>query len=224
VSFDDISAFVLAYKLPTVTDEQLGTAVGALANPTDISAPGTDGTATEPAKANTWWGGLMNTLGPAVTGLVDKIKDPGLKDNLQAIADYNAGVLNEAIPTYKDIQQSIAALIASNKYSLLQNMAKMGLLRLVVTEGEIETKITFSTWNNSSSGSETSDSHKVVEKAKTVQAGGMLAIFRLKNKNKTRTITVNTAKSYQRDSSGTKVDIFGRVLIRFKTDYAPLNG
>jgi hypothetical protein len=224
VSFSDISDFVLNYQLPTVTDAQLSEAVGALKDPTG-SPQGTNGTSTTPAATtDTWWGGLINSLGPAVTGLVGKIKDPNLEASLNAISNYNAGVLGKAIPTYNEIQQSIAALIASNKYALLQNMSKQGMMRLVVTEGEIETKITFSTWNNSSSGSETSDKEKVVAKSKAVKGGGLIGLFRKKNMEKNRTVTVNTAKSYQRDSSGSRVDIFGRVLIRFKTDYAPLNG
>ena len=102
------------------------------------------------------------------------------------------------------------------------------MMRLVVTEGEIETKITFSTWNNSTSGSSTENKTKTTDKVRSShnRGGGILGLYRnnRRNKNKTRTVTVNTAKSYQRDSSGTRVDIFGRVLIRFKTDYAPLNG
>lgn len=220
VSFSDISDFLLNYQLPKVTEEEFNTAIGALQSTTaGTAAPTPAGT----ADTDKWWKGLINSVGTAATGLVDKIKDPNLEANLNAVAKYNADVTS-AIPKYKDIQQSVAALIASNKYALLQNMAKMGLLRLVVTEGEIETRITFSTWNNSSSGSESSDSQKVVSKTKAVKSGGLAGIFQKKNKQKTRTVTVNTAKSYQRDSSGSRVDIFGRVLIRFKTDYAPLNG
>ena len=205
--------------MPKVTEEEFNTAIGALQSTTAGTAAPTPAGTTDTDK---WWKGLINSVGTAATGLVDKIKDPNLEANLNAVAKYNADVTN-AIPKYKDIQQSVAALIASNKYALLQNMAKMGLLRLVVTEGEIETRITFSTWNNSSSGSESSDSQKVVSKTKAVKSGGLAGIFQKKNKQKTRTVTVNTAKSYQRDSSGSRVDIFGRVLIRFKTDYAPLN-
>jgi hypothetical protein len=143
------------------------------------------------------------------------------------VNSYNDGVTS-LVPDYSEIRTAIASLVASNKYSLLQNMAKQGMMRLVVTEGEIETKITFSTWNTSSSGSETGYKQKNVDKAreKNVKGGGFLGLFKKKRKSRTknRTVTVNTAKSYQRDSSGTRVDIFGRVLIRFKTDYAPLNG
>mgnify|MGYP000011721325 CR=1 FL=1 len=184
-----------------------------------------------PATTETWWGGLINGLAPAVTGLVDKINDPSEIAGLKALDDYNndvlAGAENIVVPSYKQIHDAIAALITSNKYGLLQTIAKQGVMRLVVTEGEIETKITFSTWNNSSRSYSGGNSTNQKVKIKDKQKRGIFGrIFkgRDKTKTKTRTITVNTAKSYQRDSSGTKVDIFGRVLIKFKTDYAPLNG
>ncbi len=219
VSFSDISDFLLKYELPQLSDTQLTAALGTMQTPTTNQPINPEA----PADTDKWWGGLINALAPAVTGLVDKVKDTNLLPQLEAVKNYNSTVASK-IPTYKDIHQSVASLIASNKYGLLQNMAKQGMMRLVVTEGEVETKITFSTWNNSSSGSESGDSQKVIDKSKVVKAAGIIGIFRNKNKAKNRTVTVNTAKSYQRDSSGTRVDIFGRVLIRFKTDYAPLNG
>lgn len=233
VDFDQISEFVLAYELPTVDNSSLTTVLGDLqsAGATQPTAADPDG---NPATTDTWWGGLINGLAPAVTDLVDKIDDPSETAQYQSLVDYNNAVLSGAamvdrtIPTYKAIHDSIAALIASNKYSLLQTIAKQGIMRLVVTEGEIESKITFSTWNNSTRAYERTYSKKDKNrtKKKNVVGGGILGIFRAKKKKKnvTRTVTVNTAKSYQRDSSGTKVDIFGRVLVKFKTDYAPLNG
>ncbi len=162
--------------------------------------------------------------------MLNNVTDPGnISDQakLEAVQKYNDGILT-ALPTFDDLQASIANLISSNKYALLQNMANQGMMRLVVTEGEIETKITFSTWNTNTKGVETGYKQKIKDKIKQkkVKGGGFLGIYKNKSKKRQsrRTVTVNTAKSYQRDSSGTKVDIFGRVLIRFKTDYAPLNG
>lgn len=233
VTFDQISDFVLNYQLPSIDNSALTTVLGQLQAPTGSPSPANPNPA-NPATPDTWWGGLINGLAPAVTNLVDKIKDPTQLAGLNALNEYNNAVLAggtiaaSTIPTYKEIHDAIASLIASNKYGLLQTMAKQGMMRLVVTEGEIETKITFSTWNTSESGSESyhSDNTKDKTKFKKVIGGGVLGIFRSKKMQKetSRVITVNTAKSYQRDTSGTKVDIFGRVLIKFKTDYAPLNG
>lgn len=232
VTFDQISDFVLAYELPSVDNTALTTVLGQLQAPPTGSPTPTNPNPTQPATTSTWWGGLINGLAPAVSGLVDKIKDPTEIAGLNALHQYNqdviAGASTITVPTYEQIHDAIAALITSNKYGLLQTMAKQGVMRLVVTEGEIETKITFSTWNNSYSGSDTGYSNEIKDKVKTKNkvGGGLIGIFEAKKKKKqvTRTVTVNTAKSYQRDSSGTRVDIFGRVLIKFKTDYAPLNG
>jgi len=220
VTFAEVSDFVQNYQLPKLTETELTAVMNAFS--AGDGAP-TPSVATNAAAPDKWWMGLINTLGPVVGDLVDKIKDPNLAASLKAIDDYNTHV-SDTVPDYSDIQASVASLIASNKYALLQNISKQGMMRLVVTEGEIETKITFSTWNNSESGNESSYSQKEVDKSKNVVSARFLPFFKKYNKNKTRTVTVNTAKSYQRDSSGSKVDIFGRVLIKFKTDYAPLNG
>ncbi len=229
VSYSDIADFVSNYNLQeednTVVLEYLKKlqAPDATVEQSESGAPST--------ATNSWWGSLINAIGPAVNNLVDNLTDNSQEEYLNAIAEYNKKVLegatNIVTPSYSQIRKSIGALIASNKYSLLQNIARQGALRLVVTEGEIETKITFSTWNDSVSNSDDSYAfnNKVKVKEKYKKAVGLGFLFNKKNKSKTKTstVTVNTAKSYQRDSSGSKVDIFGRVLIKFKTDYAPLN-
>ncbi|MBK9162003.1 MAG: hypothetical protein IPM27_10670 [Nitrosomonadales bacterium] len=220
VDFDQIADFVQGFELPEVSDDKIKSVLDKLDSPTTESPQ----SESMPADESKWWGGLINALAPAVQELAGKV---GQREELQAIADYNSGVV-EAVPDYQKIHDAIASLISSNKYGLLQTMAKQGMMRLVVTEGEIETKITFSTWSNSASGS--SSEEKIKEKNKNKSRdrgpGRLMQLFKRRESSKSsnRTVTVNTAKSYQRDSSGTKVDIFGRVLIRFKTDYAPLNG
>ncbi|BCE00064.1 hypothetical protein [Marinicellulosiphila megalodicopiae] len=223
VSFDQISDFILNYELPSVDDTQLDSILDALADPANNDSQPINPSAPS-AATDTWWGGLINGLAPAVTGLVDKLDDPSEQPQLNAIANYNEGVLS-TVPTYKQISDAISTLIVSNKYSLLQTMAKQGMMRLVVTEGEIETKMTFSTWEDSTTTRNTKQKRRHKQKQRETNSGGIFGAFKMKrSKNRQRTITVNTAKSYQRDSSGTKVDVFGRVLVKFKTDYAPLNG
>lgn len=235
VTFEQISDFVLKYELPAVPDTNNMTTILNKLQAPDNTKPAIPSTA--PATTDTWWGGLINALAPAVTSLVDRIPDKTKIADVKALDDYNKAVLAggtiaaDKIPTYENIHNAIAALIASNKYGLLQAMSKQGVMRLVVTEGEIETKITFSTWNTSESGSEATHSdntrNRLVNSNLDVRrGGGIFGLFRGMSRQRAvnRVITINTAKSYQRDTSGTKVDIFGRVLIRFKTDYAPLNG
>ncbi|WP_258097172.1 hypothetical protein [Marinoscillum pacificum] len=219
VSFEEITDFVMKYDLPTIDDSTLETVLGKLESPKPAEAAEEAGEGSE----TTWLGALTKTVTPVVEKLIDQIGGDSPDPALEAITKYNEEI-SGTLPDYEQITSAMAMLISSNKYGLLQNLAKQGMMRLIVTEGEIETKITFSTWNNSTSGSSTSDKERVKNKIKNVKGGGFLGIFKNKDKTKNRTVTVNTAKSYQRDSSGTKVDIFGRVLIKFKTDYAPLNG
>jgi hypothetical protein len=219
VSFDEISDFVLKYDLPAVSEAELESVLDALESPSSSSP-----VSSTPATTDTWWGGLMNALAPAVDSLVDKIPDPSQHADLEALSAFNNGVTS-TMPNYQQIYSAIASLISSNKYSVLQNMAQQGMMRLVVTEGEIETKITFSTWQEQENTYETKNKTKVRQKSKLKLRKGALGAYKKAKRNeKRRQVTVNTAKSYHRDTSGTKVDIFGRVLIRFKTDYAPLNG
>lgn len=220
VTFDEISDFVLKYELPTVSETDLENILNNLESPS-TNPPVSSG---NPATTDSWWGGLMNALAPAVDSLVDKIPDPSQHADLQALSAYNNAVTS-VMPNYQQIHDAIASLISSNKYSVLQNMAQQGMMRLVVTEGEIETRITFSTWQERESTLETKNKARARDASRTRLRKGALGAFKKAKRNeRSRQVTVNTAKSYQRDTSGTKVDIFGRVLIRFKTDYAPLNG
>jgi len=228
VSFDQIAEFVQAYELPEVDDSTIQAYLNKLESPTGESPVTSSEGSDNPADAQQWWGGLINALAPVAEKLVDKIgATSDHAADLKAITDYNHDVV-DAMPSYTQIHGAIASLLASNKYGLLQTIAKQGMMRLVVTEGEIETRITFSTWNESVSGKNKEAKIKARNKSKTsdVKKVGIAGLFKVgrKNRSSNRVVTVNTAKSYQRDSSGSKVDIFGRVLIKFKTDYAPLNG
>jgi|CXWL01.1.fsa_nt_gi hypothetical protein len=218
VSFDQIAEFVQAYDLPQITEGELTMALQNLQKPpTPTGKPVDSGNA---ATTDTWWGGLINALAPAAQGLLQKIGKPQAHPGLEAVA---ASAPN-SIPTYAQIHQSIASLIASNKYSILQNLVRQGMMRIVVTEGELETRLTFSTWNTSESGQENTEKERLRVRTREKNQVGIASVFRRVRANATRQVTVNTAKSYQRDTSGTRVDIFSRVLIRFKSDYAPLNG
>jgi hypothetical protein len=121
------------------------------------------------------------------------------------------------------LYRSIAATVASNKYALLQNMASMGLLRLVVSDGEIETRINFSTWDEHETRSESSERTRDVSGSFKFKKTGLGILLNKTNFERSRSVKVTTTKNYERDTSGSKVDIYGRVLIRFKTDYLPLN-
>jgi hypothetical protein len=229
VSMQEISDFVNSLNLPSPTETNNLIATLQKGFEFNVTPPTTPAqiVSNELPSANTLTT-IINAVAPIAKDLVGKIKgqDGTIKLNenqtLQNVQESFLKHTDKALPNYNILYQSIAATIASNKYSLLQNMAKMGLLRLVVTDGQIETRITFQTWEEHEKTDESGHSDKTRSKNKETTRLS-LGIFGRRTKDKTRTITVNTAKSYQRDTSGSKVEIFGRVLINFKTDYMPLN-
>ena len=130
------------------------------------------------------------------------------------------------------LAQAIARRIASNKYDMLQTMVRQGILRLYVDNGTIETRLTFSTYGQVFSSSDRTNleqasvfsslagiggGYNSYTRLPTVYAGGAGAVAQASN-----ILTVSTAKETQRDVSGSNVQIFGRVVLNFKTDLLPL--
>jgi hypothetical protein len=121
------------------------------------------------------------------------------------------------------ITAKVREIIAGNRYTLLKEMVRMGIIRLVVDYGEIETKLTFTTYGESQQlkaasayqGRAFSISGGVSARFKAVQASVAASYS---------SVSVRTTSSIDRDVSGSKVDIYARVFIRFKSDYLALGG
>lgn len=128
---------------------------------------------------------------------------------------------NNAITSITNL---VAQRLAANKYTLLKEMVKQGILRLVVETGVIETRLTFTTSASSfyqkNSSAYNSSNFNVTASAKT---GAVLSKwFSASASTKYTSVSVRTSNELQRDVSGSSVNIFGRVEIHFKTDYQPL--
>ena len=131
------------------------------------------------------------------------------------------------------ITDAIARRIAVNKYDLLQTMVRQGILRLVVDNGTIETRLTFTTYGRAVSSSATTNRQRH-ENSSAFGGGagfglGVLVpgaatgtVAGVGGGASTSNIAVTTAKDSQRDVSGSRVQIFGRVKLNFKTDFLPL--
>ncbi len=119
---------------------------------------------------------------------------------------------------------AVANRIAADKYSLLQRMMKMGVLRLVVESGVIETRLTFNTYGSSVREANSSKYHRdQFAFNASARTGGFLSNWvNASASTSYSSLNVSTASSSERDVSGSSVQIFGRVQINFKTDYAPL--
>ena len=140
-------------------------------------------------------------------------------------------VTNLSTKDKKDaILAAVARRIAVNKYDLLQTMVRQGLLRLYVDNGTIETRLTFTTYGQVASSSSTTNRNRA-ESSFAAGAGGgvgglipngLLGVAGGLATSKS-TLSVSTAQSSQRDVSGSRVQVFGRVKLNFKTDFLPLN-
>lgn len=231
VSMSEISDFVSKLNLPdgaqtaTLIDAMQAAQVNMA--PTPPASPAIP--PTTPIASGTV-GAIISAAAPIVQTLLGKLVNHGtvapetttssLQDQ-STLAFVNAS--STALPNYQVLYKAIAATIGSNKYALLQNMARMGLMRLVVTDGEIETRITFSTFDNHTDSHEESQSIKEKTKDKSATKLGFPMLFNHRTKSMRKTVTINTAKNIHRDTSGSSVQIFGRVLVRFKTDFQPLS-
>ena len=135
-----------------------------------------------------------------------------------------AGQLDNA--KFNAILDAVAKRIAADKYTLLKEMVKMGLLRLVVEHGVIETRLTFNTYGSTfyeqNANSYHRDDFSFRAKAKT---GGLLSAWvKASASTSYRSVNISTTSEKNRDISGSQVQIYGRVQIDFKTDYQPLSG
>lgn len=154
-------------------------------------------------------GALLTKLGSAAAPI--KLADP---------------VETGAAPWFDAIVQAAARRIAADKYTLLKEMVKMGLLRLVVEHGVIETRLCYNTYASAYHAKESSN-YTTGSMSTQFKVGGGLMGFLLGAPSmsmSTNRLTVSTARSTDRDISGSSVQVYGRVQIDFKTDYQPLSG
>jgi hypothetical protein len=145
--------------------------------------------------------------------------EAGVPDNNKVAT---AGELDQA--KVDAIFEAVAKRIAANRYDLLKEMVKQGILRLVVETGVIESRLTFTTYGSTfyqkNANSYHRSTYRRVSKGKT---SGIVSIFGSYSSNTKRTsVSVRTTKETHRDITGSQVQIFGLVRVNFKTDYLPL--
>jgi tRNA/tmRNA/rRNA uracil-C5-methylase (TrmA/RlmC/RlmD family) len=124
------------------------------------------------------------------------------------------------------ITDKVREIIAGNRYTLLKEMVKMGIIRLVVDYGEIETRLTFTTYGESlAQRTANTFNTKAFAATANLQTGKAINKWvKVSAAANYTSVSVRTTSSIDRDVSGSKVDIYARVFIRFKSDYLALGG
>lgn len=161
----------------------------------------------------------------------DQVNDAIETDDEAGVANNNrvatSGQLDEA--TITTIRGAIAKRIAMNRFTLLQTVVRQGITRLVVDHGVIESRLTFNTYSRAEETARSSRRNASGMAAGFVYGGGLGILagpgavgFGGVGGFGGFSLTTSTASKLDRDVSGSRVQIFGRVEIHFKTDYVPL--
>lgn len=126
---------------------------------------------------------------------------------------------------YDAILEAVAKRISADKYTTLKEMVKLGILRVVVNEGEIETSLDFRThasnfYNNTSN----SYNRSQFDFSASAGTGGFLSNWiKASASTKYTQLSIRTSSSTSGGNTSTDVKITGRVKINFSTDYQALS-
>ena len=166
-------------------------------------------------------------------GTITEDEGENLKTALKVTTDIEADIVPDAAggtititpDAYSKILEAVAERIAANKYAILEKMVQQGILRLVVEKGLIETRLSFSTHASSFYQAKSTNYNRgTYNSRRKSRSSGIAALFGKYSSATTRnSLTVSTAEKVDQDTTGSSVNIFGRVQINFKTDYLPLN-
>jgi len=162
-----------------------------------------------------------------------KTLKPGSKSNLGVFLQVKDSLGNtvendsaemENISTRQELVQAVRYRIAAQRYDVLSQMVRLGMMRLVVDKGEIKTRVTF---NVTESKLDTEVVNDLSVKSKSWGVGGGLKLFggklNLSGGYRSASTTVRAVNQQTVDMQNINIDLFGSVNIQFKTDYFPLN-
>ena len=149
-----------------------------------------------------------------------EVADADIEDDNQVAT---SGVLT---PERVDvIKEAVAKRIAASKYVLLSEMVRQGMLRLVVEDGTIETRLNFRAYGSDyfarHASSMTRNEFGFRAQAAT---GGLLSLWAKASASTSYNhVRVSTTTTTNTSNSTVDVQIYGGVRINFRTDYLPLN-
>lgn len=158
-------------------------------------------------------------------GLPTASNDIATLDDLKQEAEGAADETNLNAYIFK----AVAQRIASNKYGLLENMVRLGFMRLVVQKGVVETTLNMSFSEVSKYSKEEKEKIKDKKKKKTVdksKPGFASFLFGRRNKSREKSkhirIEVKKTKENQKEVNKGSVETTALVRIEFASDFQPL--
>lgn len=126
---------------------------------------------------------------------------------------------------YDALVEAAAKRIAANKYTLLQEMVRLGMLRLVVTDGTIESRLNFRAYGSDYFSKHTRDATTNAFSVRAqAQTGGLISKWvKASASTAYSQVRVQTTNSSEHSSSSVDVQMMGGVKINFRTDYLPVS-
>lgn len=127
---------------------------------------------------------------------------------------------------WETLLEAVAQLISQNKYMILKEMVKQGMLRLVIENGVIETRLHFYAYSTKYKYKNSTDYRR--DTTRKTSGGGLSgSLFGFfgggySSKTTETSINVSTARSGETTYDTTSVHIYGGVKLNFKTDYLKL--
>lgn len=115
---------------------------------------------------------------------------------------------------------TIMADDATNSYQMLDKLVQMGLLRIVVTDGHILTKMTFEMKTSDASERNSSDIYSSAFAASTSASAGW-GPFSASARASYSTFNVRVANEHSQTSTEIFTTMMGEVLINYRSDFFP---
>lgn len=120
------------------------------------------------------------------------------------------------------IKTAIKYGLAKNSINMLRQMARDGMTRIVVTEGEIRTKLTFSI-NSDETTARTTHTEDKTDAGGEAKVGAFWGWGNAKVEGHYNKLQVNQVDETSISNIKVSSEMIGEVKLKFKTDYLPLN-
>ena len=148
--------------------------------------------------------------------------DPDLGNLKNLLGNELAGDFKEST-NYDDLITAIRKKIAGNRYTILKEMVKLGIMRLFVKEAEVETKLTFSVSVTEMQG-QNNYTYTNGSFSAGISGGGVIKkVFNISGNLSYSKVNVRTSSSWARTLGTASADIMGRVLVKLQSDFIQLS-
>jgi len=148
--------------------------------------------------------------------------DPDLGNLKNLLGNELAGNFTEST-NYDELITAIRKKIAGNRYTILKEMVKLGIMRLFVKEAEIETKLTFSVSVTEMQG-QNNYTYTNGSFSAGISGGGVIKkVFNISGNLSYSKVNVRTSSSWARTLGTASADIMGRVLVKLQSDFIQLS-